>query len=303
MKKKGPFLTSKSPNLQPLLEERKALDAELNDTENNQIRQKLSKVNAEIKIMYAQIKRNKWNDLCSSLNTGSSNGKLWRLVKSMGEEQPQMEKCNTIKSNDGKIPQNDIEAANLLGSHYQSISKLDFTRKDRHIKHKASSIVHGCRSSPLDSSTIFSRAFSMQELNTAINESSLNKSPGPDGVHGQMISNLRLPGRVRCLNIINDSWNSGKLPRELRRATVVPVRKPSKEASSPESYRPIALTCIACKIMEKRILKRLNFYLNSHDLLPREQFGFREGHSTTDQVLYICQRVRDAHKSHYGSLL
>ncbi|GIX70084.1 probable ATP-dependent RNA helicase kurz, partial [Caerostris extrusa] len=34
----------------------------------------------------------------------SSNGELWRLVKSMGEEQPQMEKCNTIKSNDGKIP-------------------------------------------------------------------------------------------------------------------------------------------------------------------------------------------------------
>ncbi|GIY22809.1 hypothetical protein CDAR_275821 [Caerostris darwini] len=66
----------------PLLEERKALDAELNATENNQIRQKLSKVNAEIKIMYAQIKRSKWKDLCSSLDPGSSNGELWRLVKS-----------------------------------------------------------------------------------------------------------------------------------------------------------------------------------------------------------------------------
>ncbi|GIX70086.1 hypothetical protein CEXT_17241 [Caerostris extrusa] len=51
----------------------------------------------------------------------------------------------------------------------------------------------------------------MQELTTAINESSLNKSPGPDGVHRQMISNLGLPGRVRFLNIINDFWNSGKL--------------------------------------------------------------------------------------------
>ncbi|GIY22807.1 uncharacterized protein CDAR_275811 [Caerostris darwini] len=100
----------------------------------------------------------------------------------------------------------------------------------------------------------------MQELTTEINESSLNKSPGPDGVHGQMISNLGLPGRVRFLNIINDSWNSGKLAREWRRATAVPVRKPSKEASSPESYRAITLTCIACKVMEKMILKRLNVY-------------------------------------------
>ncbi|GFV74776.1 reverse transcriptase domain-containing protein [Trichonephila clavipes] len=26
-----------------------------------------------------------------------------------------------------------------------------------------------------------------------------------------------------------------------------------------------------------------------------EQYGFREGHSTTDQLLYFCQRIRDAH--------
>ncbi|GIY28979.1 hypothetical protein CDAR_79141 [Caerostris darwini] len=139
----------------------------------------------------AYSNKRRWN---FSLDPGSSN-ELWRLVKSMGEEQPQMEKCNIIKSNDGKIARNDIEAANLLDSHYQSISKLDFTKEDRHIKHNASSTEHGCRSCPLDSSTIFSRAFSMQELTTAISESSLNKSPGHDGVHGQSISNLGLPGR------------------------------------------------------------------------------------------------------------
>ncbi|GBO19426.1 hypothetical protein AVEN_148983-1 [Araneus ventricosus] len=42
------------------------------------------------------------------------------------------------------------------------------------------------------------------------------------------------------------------------------------------------------------ILKRLTFYLNSQDLLPKEQYGFREGNSTTDQVLYFCQNTRDA---------
>lgn len=42
------------------------------------------------------------------------------------------------------------------------------------------------------------------------------------------------------------------------------------------------------------ILKRLTFYLNSQDLLPKEQYGFREGHSTTDQMLCFCQNIRDA---------
>ncbi|GFU29249.1 putative RNA-directed DNA polymerase from transposon X-element [Nephila pilipes] len=42
------------------------------------------------------------------------------------------------------------------------------------------------------------------------------------------------------------------------------------------------------------ILKRLIFYLNSHNFPTREQYGFRERHSLTDQVLYFCQRIRDA---------
>ncbi|GIY22255.1 RNA-directed DNA polymerase from mobile element jockey [Caerostris extrusa] len=30
-------------------------------------------------------------------------------------------------------------------------------------------------------------------------------------------------------------------------------------------------------------------------MLPQEQYGFRKGHSTIDQILYFVQRVRDAH--------
>ncbi|GFV76280.1 probable RNA-directed DNA polymerase from transposon BS [Trichonephila clavipes] len=46
--------------------------------------------------------------------------------------------------------------------------------------------------------------------------------------------------------------------------------------------------------MEKMVLRRLTFHLHSHNLLPEEQYGFREGHSTTDQLLYFCQMNRDA---------
>ncbi|GFU31185.1 putative RNA-directed DNA polymerase from transposon BS [Trichonephila clavipes] len=47
--------------------------------------------------------------------------------------------------------------------------------------------------------------------------------------------------------------------------------------------------------MEKMVLRRLPFHLHSHNLLPEEQYGFREGHCTTDQLLYFCQRIRDPH--------
>lgn len=46
--------------------------------------------------------------------------------------------------------------------------------------------------------------------------------------------------------------------------------------------------------MEKMILQRLTYYFDSTDLLPEEQYGFRRGHSTVDQILYFGQRVRDS---------
>ncbi|GFV35363.1 probable RNA-directed DNA polymerase from transposon BS [Trichonephila clavipes] len=110
-----------------------------------------------------------------------------------------------------------------------------------------------------------------------------------------MIDHLGLSGRQRFFDIINWSWNKGQLPRDCRRATVIPIKKCGKSDGTPESYRPIALTSIACKIMKKMVLRRLTFHLHSHNLLLEEQYGFREGHSTTDQLLYFNQMIRDAY--------
>ncbi|GFU15877.1 putative RNA-directed DNA polymerase from transposon BS [Trichonephila clavipes] len=187
---------------------------------------------------------------------------------------------------------NDEQAADLLGLHYQKISRLNFSVEDRNIKIRASRIVHGCCSDTHRGTSIFSRDFRVNELEAAIGDSCLNKSPGPDGIHGQMIDHLGLSGRQRFLDIINCSWN--KLPRDWKRATVIPIKCGKTDGTS-ESFRPIALTSIACKIMAKMVLRRLTFQLHSHNLLPEEQYGFREEHCTTDQLLYFCQRIRDAH--------
>ncbi|GFS43930.1 hypothetical protein NPIL_678201 [Nephila pilipes] len=47
--------------------------------------------------------------------------------------------------------------------------------------------------------------------------------------------------------------------------------------------------------MGKILLKRLLFYLNPPDLLPKEQYGFKSEHSTIDKGLFISQKIRDAH--------
>ncbi|GFV26052.1 probable RNA-directed DNA polymerase from transposon BS [Trichonephila clavipes] len=164
---------------------------------------------------------------------------------------------------------------------------------DKDTENYARKLVHGCRSSE-HGIPIFKEFFTMQELNMALSNLDPSKSPGPDNIHGQMISRLSDWGKKSLLEIFNLSWRLGRLPRDWKKALIIAIRKSSKKASYPDSFRPIALTNFSCKFMEKIILERLTYYLNSNDLLSIEQYGFKRGHSTADQILYFGQRVRDS---------
>ena len=57
------------------------------------------------------------------------------------------------------------------------------------------------------------------------------------------------------------------------------------DASDPFNYRPIALTCIMCKLMEFIIKEQLLSYLLSKNLISKQQHAFIIKHSTTSNLL------------------
>ncbi|UYV80866.1 hypothetical protein LAZ67_19002032 [Cordylochernes scorpioides] len=84
---------------------------------------------------------------------------------------------------------------------------------------------------------IFSmKKINMKELAYALENTDLNKTPGPDGIHGRMISNLGKIGKERLLNIFNNSWKTGKLPQDCKNATIIPIKKLDKSADDPKHY-------------------------------------------------------------------
>ena len=60
------------------------------------------------------------------------------------------------------------------------------------------------------------------------------------------------------------------------------------------SYRPISLLPILSKILEKLFLKQLIPIITSNQLIPNHQFGFREKHSTVDEINRITDIVENA---------
>ena len=74
------------------------------------------------------------------------------------------------------------------------------------------------------------------------------------------------------------------LPLDWVSANVTPIFKKG-DKQLPSNYRPISLTCIICKILEKFIHRKLYALLESNNVLSNSQYGFRTNRSTTTLLL------------------
>lgn len=109
-------------------------------------------------------------------------------------------------------------------------------------------------------------------------------APGPDGFSASFYKTFAYELHKPLFRILDTSIKSGKLPECWKKARVIPVFKKGNAADA-KNYRPISLTCVPCKVLERIICKQLLNFLNEHELLDPSQFGFTPGRSTTLQLL------------------
>ena len=58
---------------------------------------------------------------------------------------------------------------------------------------------------------------------------------------------------------------------------------------SPNNYRPVSLTAICCKVLEKLIRDAIMDTLESQGLIDKDQHGFRSGRSCLTQLLEVME--------------
>ena len=86
--------------------------------------------------------------------------------------------------------------------------------------------------------------------------------------------------------IFSSSLERGELPKDWLHAHVSPIYKGgNKDRCLPESYRPVSLTSISCKILEHIIYSNIIKHLNKHNAITEVQHGFREKRSCESQLL------------------
>ncbi|KGL81578.1 hypothetical protein N309_03232, partial [Tinamus guttatus] len=93
-----------------------------------------------------------------------------------------------------------------------------------------------------------------------------HKSMGPDGMHPRV---LRKVAEViaKLLSVIFErSWRMGEVPEDWKKASVTPVFEKGKK-EDPGNYRPVSLTSVPGKAMERLILTVVSKHMEDKKVL------------------------------------
>lgn len=129
-----------------------------------------------------------------------------------------------------------------------------------------------------------------QEIEKIVANLNSKTSFGHDEVPLTILKNCIRPISGILSYLINDSFQNGFFPNELKIAKVCPIYKNGPK-NILSNYRPISILPSISKIYEKAMQVRLTKYLISRNILSKNQYGFREKHSPYMALLDMCDNV------------
>ena len=135
-----------------------------------------------------------------------------------------------------------------------------------------------------DGSNIENVVFTQAKVHDSLKSLPNKLSRTPDGLPALLLKKLAFGLSEPLCSLFNVSFNSGELPKIWLTAEVTAVYKKGL-ASNASNYRPVSLTCIACKVMESIIKDKLISHLVANDLLTEHQHGFLPKKSVSTQLL------------------
>ena len=98
--------------------------------------------------------------------------------------------------------------------------------------------------------------------------------------------------------IFNDIIENGTFPTEWNIGVIKPIYKQKGDKKSPANYRGITLTGCLAKLLTSILQNRLNKFIEKHDALNPEQFGFRPNSRTTDSLFIFQQLLHKCTRQH-----
>lgn len=117
-----------------------------------------------------------------------------------------------------------------------------------------------------------------------------SNATGTDGINLKMLLYITPHLTNHICFIINKCLSTGYFPNCWKMANIIPVPKVSNPKQLSD-YRPISILPSFSKILERVVANQLTNFLNTYNILPSSQSGFRKLHSTTTALLTITDDI------------
>ncbi|KAJ3665126.1 hypothetical protein Zmor_000639 [Zophobas morio] len=130
-----------------------------------------------------------------------------------------------------------------------------------------------------------------REVRDLIKNLSKNKAPGLYKITNEALKQLGRKSVCQLHYIINSTIKLQHFPTPWKGALVIPLPKQGKPTNVPGNLRPTSLLSSVGKLAEKVINNRLTRYDTKFKITQDEQFGFRQGHDTTQQITRIVTDI------------
>ena len=250
---------------------------------------KFKQQKAKTTLIFNQAKKESWIDYVSQLSSNTPINKVWKRISRI-QGKRSFPTITHMTYNNQKL-QSKKEIVEDLATNFQDQQSCkNSSRAFTHVFRTSNSL-----SFPLTQGKDepYNANFTIQELKEVI-KSAGNTSIGPDLIHYQFLKEMMDKDLEVLLKFYNHIWNSGIYPEQWKKALIIPILKKNKNPSIPSSYRPISLTSCIGKILEKLVNRRLYWYLETNNYIPKQQSGFRKGRSTTDNLIWLENDIRHA---------
>ena len=117
-----------------------------------------------------------------------------------------------------------------------------------------------------------------------------NKSPGVDGIPPKLLLEIVEQISIPLATVFNLSLEEGIVPLEWKEANIIPLFKKGSRNKS-ENYRPVSLTSVICKLLERLIKDHLVDFLVKNKLINPSQHGFLKARSCLTNMLCFLEDV------------
>ncbi len=263
-----------------LIKEKGALSRKFVQTKDPEIRKRYNHIRNKVTKEVRKARKNFERNLAKEAKTNPK--KIWKYINSKSKTREGIgELCKDPTDPKSEKTDKDEEKANILADYFSSV----FTNEAE----------GALPNIPTKQITQNWKKIEIKEevIGKLLKELKEDKSPGMDKMHPTLLKELNQELSKPLSLIFRKSLEEAKVPDDWKKARVSAIHKKGSRAQA-GNYRPVSITSIVCKILEKIVRNHIMSHFKDNKLFTKKQFGFMGGRSTSLQLLKVLDLWTEA---------